>query len=146
MDFVLSLDPELRMCSKEPLLGIERKLEKGLLRAMIHTYKLLPEDICFRPKEAFSDAVSAQGQISWYRSIQKWIEPHEFELSKPAEINPPLSQESKFYRNIFQILFPNQEHILPTFWMPRWTQQTDPSATVLACHHANNTSDRDQPT
>jgi asparagine synthase (glutamine-hydrolysing) len=137
VDFVLGLDPELRMCSSEPLHGIERKLEKGLLRSMIYKYGLLPEDICFRPKEAFSDAVSAQGQISWYRSIQKWIEPFEFELSKPAVKNPPLSQESKFYRHIFQVLFPKQEHILPAFWMPRWTQQTDPSATVLACHHSN---------
>lgn len=139
VDFVLSLDPELRMCSPEPLLGINRKIEKGLLRAMIHTYKLLPDDICFRPKEAFSDAVSAQGQTSWYSSIQNWIEPHEFELSKPAEINPPVSKESKFYRNIFQVLFPKQEHNLPAFWMPRWTQQIDPSATVLACHHSNIT-------
>lgn len=138
VEFVLGLDPELRMCSPEPLHGIERKLEKGLLRDMIHMYGLLPEDICFRPKEAFSDAVSAQGQISWYKSIQKWIEPFDFELSQPALVNPPLSQESKFYRHIFQVLFPKQERILPAFWMPRWTQQTDPSATVLACHHSNN--------
>jgi asparagine synthase (glutamine-hydrolysing) len=135
VDFVLSLDPELRMCSDEPF-GIERKLEKGLLRAMIHNYKLLPDDICFRPKEAFSDAVSAEGQTSWYRSIQNWIEPYIFELSKPATINPPVSQESKFYRNIFQILFPKQDHIVPAFWLPRWTKQIDPSATVLDCHHS----------
>ena len=134
VEYVLGLDPELRLCSEQPYQGLDRSLEKGLLRAMIRHYQLLPNDIAQRPKEAFSDAVSASGQISWYKSIQEWIEPFDFNLRRPACVNPPISQESKFYRKIFQSLFPQQEHILTKFWMPQWTEQEDPSATVLSCY------------
>jgi asparagine synthase (glutamine-hydrolysing) len=134
VEYVLGIDPEMRMCSERPLQNLDRSLEKGLLRAMIQAYRLLPDEIARRPKEAFSDAVSASGQTSWYKSIQEWIESFEFKLRQPAFINPPISQESKFYRKIFQTLFPEQEHILSQFWMPRWTTQNDPSATVLTCY------------
>jgi asparagine synthase (glutamine-hydrolysing) len=135
VEFVLLLDPEYRLCSKEKFKSLDRSLEKGLLRHMIEKYKLLPEEIAKRPKEAFSDAVSATGQISWYQSIQQWIEPYGFECTEPLKHNPPLTNESKYYREVFHILFPNQTHILPEYWLPRWTNQTDPSATTLECYN-----------
>jgi asparagine synthase (glutamine-hydrolysing) len=137
VEFVLLLDPEYRLCSKENFKSLNRSLEKGLLRHMIEKFKLLPEEIAKRPKEAFSDAVSASGQVSWYQSIQKWIEPYVFECTEPLKHNPPLTNESKYYREVFHVLFPNQSHILPEYWLPRWTTQTDPSATTLECYEKN---------
>lgn len=125
VDYVLHLNPEIRMCSKT--------LEKELLRKIIEKYKLLPASIARRPKAAFSDAVSCSG-VSWYQSIQKWIEPYDFENSQTTTHNPPISQESKYYREVFDVLFPNQSHLLPEYWLPRWSKTTDPSATTLECY------------
>jgi asparagine synthase (glutamine-hydrolysing) len=139
VEYVLSLDPEFRICSSEKFHGLDRTLEKGLLRHMIQVYALLPEQIAKRPKEAFSDAVSASGQLSWYQSIQQWIEPFfdKKQLDDQRFIhNPPISKESMYYRQVFDLCFKKQSHILPKFWMPQWTPQVDPSATVLACHHS----------
>lgn len=141
VELILLLDPEIRLYSNDSFLGLNRNIEKALLRCMIQNYQLLPHDIAMRPKEAFSDAVSASGQQSWYKSIQEWIEPFEFKNTNPVGClfhNTPISQESKYYRKVFDVLFPNQYHILPEFWLPRWTKtkQVDPSATVLECYHS----------
>jgi asparagine synthase (glutamine-hydrolysing) len=135
VEFVLLLEPEYRICSTEKFKSLDRSLEKGLLRHMIQKYKLLPKEIAKRPKEAFSDAVSATGQISWYQSIQKWIEPYSFDCTESLQHNTPSTNESKYYREVFHVLFPHQTHILPEYWLPRWTNQTDPSATTLECYH-----------
>ena len=35
------------------------------------------------------------------------------------------------YKEIFDKEFPNCSHILPYFWMPKYTNATDPSARTL---------------
>lgn len=132
IEFVLGLNPEYRMCSQKPFEYISRNLEKNLLRTMIQYYKLLPDEISTRPKEAFSDAVSSK-EKSWYRTIQDWIHDHNLEDKIYTHV-PPNSKESKYYRNVFDLLYPKQEHILKKYWLPKWTKQTDPSATVLDCY------------
>ena len=41
----------------------------------------------------------------------------------------------KYYKEIFDKEFPNCEHIIPYFWMPKYTNATDPSARTL-CFYA----------
>jgi asparagine synthase (glutamine-hydrolysing) len=129
--FVLSLDPNLRKPSKDIM-------EKILLRDSFND-NYLPDEILYRPKEAFSDAVSSK-EISWYRSLCKYIDGFvtDDELkdaSNKYPFNTPQTKEALYYRNIFSRLYPNRDKLIAHYWMPMWQGDIkDPSATVLACH------------
>lgn len=136
IDYIFSLTPELRICS-------ETIIEKKLLRdsfksALFHdtiSHEILPQDILYRRKDAFSDAVSSKTK-SWYKSLQELIEPliSNEELST-AYIkypdNTPKTKEALYYRNIFAELFPNRCCVIPHLWLPKWVDTNDPSATIL---------------
>ena len=96
--------------------------------------QILPDKILYRTKEAFSDGVSSQGR-SLYTILQEKIAS---ELNKKTEnlessviFKPDISTEKLYYMNIFKKYYPNCEHIVPYFWMPKYTQATDPSARTL---------------
>ena len=44
---------------------------------------------------------------------------------------PSIELEKKYYKEIFDRFYPNCSHILPYFWMPKYTTATDPSARTL---------------
>ena len=99
---------------------------------------LLPNDVLFRTKEAFSDGVSAPNK-SWYQVIQDYIDNNEetkkiVEQSFEYEINnnKPITNEQIYYRKIFRKFFKNQDNVIPYFWMPRFVEgATDASARTL---------------
>ena len=43
----------------------------------------------------------------------------------------PKSKEAYYYRQVFEELFPNCHKLIPYYWMPKWSDATDPSARVL---------------
>ena len=43
----------------------------------------------------------------------------------------PKTKEGYYYRQIFEELYPNCAQLIPYYWMPKWTNATDPSARVL---------------
>ena len=43
----------------------------------------------------------------------------------------PQSKEAYYYRLVFEELFPGQHSLIPYYWMPKWSDATDPSARVL---------------
>ena len=43
----------------------------------------------------------------------------------------PLELEKNYYKSIFLNYYPNQESIIPFYWMPKYTNATDPSARTL---------------
>ncbi len=45
--------------------------------------------------------------------------------------NPPRTKEAYLYRRIFERSFPGRADWIPYYWMPRWTDATDPSARTL---------------
>ena len=47
--------------------------------------------------------------------------------------------EKMYYKEIFDDKFPNLSHILPYFWMPKYTDATDPSARTLDVYETTNT-------
>ncbi|NBX50605.1 asparagine synthetase B [bacterium] len=101
----------------------KQQVEKQLLRDAFATLypDLLPEEVMYRRKEAFSDAVTSQ-EASWYQIIQ----------DKLREKN---KTESQYYQDIFDHHFPNHRHVLPHYWMPRWVPSaTDPSARTLSIY------------
>jgi asparagine synthase (glutamine-hydrolysing) len=93
---------------------------------------LLPDIILWRKKEAFSDGVSGHGR-SLYQILQDKIASRMNALEKNKEIvyTACIEIEKKYYKLIFDNAYPNCTHILPYFWMPKYTNATDPSARTL---------------
>ena len=99
---------------------------------------ILPDSILWRKKEAFSDGVSNQGR-SLFTILQEYIASHYDSQNLEAESHKPsIELEKKYYREIFDKEFPNCQHILPYFWMPKYTNATDPSARTLEIYNKSD--------
>jgi asparagine synthase (glutamine-hydrolysing) len=114
--------------------------EKFLLREGFnrHHNQLLPNNVLFRKKEAFSDGVSSHGR-SLYHILQEHIALHLNVENNIKNWEPCLSTEKAYYKNIFEQYFPNCSSILPYFWMPKYTNATDPSARTLNFYNTSST-------
>jgi asparagine synthase (glutamine-hydrolysing) len=131
VNYVLSLPPYLRNHRNF------KEAEKYLLRNSFRDVyfndnlgrQLLPDSILFRKKEAFSDGVSSQGR-SLFTILQEKI------LGCYNDLQPSIELEKKYYKEIFDKAFPNCTHILPYFWMPKYTNAKDPSARTLEVYNA----------
>uniref|UniRef100_A0A6C0JFD1 asparagine synthase (glutamine-hydrolyzing) n=1 Tax=viral metagenome TaxID=1070528 RepID=A0A6C0JFD1_9ZZZZ len=126
-----------------------KSAEKYLIREAIekHNPTLLPEEVLFRTKEAFSDGVSKQTK-SWYEIIQDFVKEEVFshlgydeeyiiKNMNPYIYNRPKTLEQLYYRDIFSNLFPKigVEKIIPYFWMPNFVKNaTDASARTLGVY------------
>ncbi|XP_002732808.1 asparagine synthetase [glutamine-hydrolyzing]-like [Saccoglossus kowalevskii] len=126
--YFLSLPSEL----KQPTKGIE----KYILRSAFDGLGLLPDDILWRPKEAFSDGVSSEKR-SWFEVLQDYIETQVNEevledAAKKYPFNPPKTKEGYFYRSVYEKHFHGQaENHIKYIWMPSWSETSDPSARTL---------------
>lgn len=50
----------------------------------------------------------------------------------------PKTKESIYYRHVFEKHFPKlAKDFVPYFWMPKWTNVTDPSARFISHYAAN---------
>ncbi len=118
-------------------------MEKWWLREAFKETGVLPNEVLWRKKEAFSDGVSGS-EKSWFTIIQEWIESKvtDEELSEANEKYPyctPQTKEALFYRKTFVKLFgEDKQDLIPNFWQPKWsadgkevTEYIDPSARVL---------------
>jgi asparagine synthase (glutamine-hydrolysing) len=102
-------------------------LRNSFTRTYFNNYEdkqLLPNEILWRKKEAFSDGVSSQGR-SLFTILQEFIATH-YKAGVPS-----IELEKQYYKEIFNKHFANCLHILPYFWMPKYTNATDPSARTL---------------
>lgn len=124
------------------------KPEKYLIREAICKFcpSLLPNEVLFRTKEAFSDGVSKQSK-SWYEVIQDFVkkniyshlygdhdENYILKNMNPYVYNRPKTLEQLYYRDIFEKLFTRLgvEKTIPYFWMPNFVKNaTDASARTL---------------
>jgi len=101
---------------------------------------ILPDVILYRKKEAFSDGVSNQVR-SLFTILQEYIAEYYNNLSNNTEIHKPsIELEKRYYREIFDKEFPNCSHILPYFWMPKYTNASDPSARTLEIYNETNSA------
>ncbi|SMF62402.1 asparagine synthase B [Pseudobacteriovorax antillogorgiicola] len=133
VDHVMSIDPDFKMN--------RHNMGKYLLRkAFDDKTELLPHDILFREKAAFSDAVghSVVDEIKAY--AERTISDHQFQGQSYSH-GQPLSKEALLYRHIFESFFPNRAELIPGYWMPNpeWTncEVLDPSARVLPNYGAS---------
>ncbi|KAL2080531.1 hypothetical protein ACEWY4_024324 [Coilia grayii] len=128
--YYLSLPEEMRV----PKDGVE----KFLLRDAFAEESLIPDEILWRRKEAFSDGLTSVKK-SWYTCLQEYIESEvndsDLEMAaKTFPFNPPKTKEGFYFRQIFQRLYPGRCEWTPHYWMPRWIRATDPSARTLAIY------------
>ena len=127
--YVMSLDPEIKM----------NKYGKGkyLLRRAFRDKGYLPDEILFREKAAFSDAVG-HSMVDYLKEYaQNQYSDQEFEEKcKKYTHAQPFTKESLLYREIFEKYYPGQGEMIVDFWMPNRTWKgcnvNDPSARVLA--------------
>lgn len=106
--------------------------EKYLIRKSFELYcpKLLPREVLWRKKEAFSDGVSSQKK-AWYQIIQE-NEIIKSTLSRSYEHNTPQTCEQEYYRNIFNKYYKGCDKLIPYFWMPKFVEgASDASARTL---------------
>jgi len=126
VDLYLSIPFDLR----HPIKGIQ--MEKQLLRDSFKDTLLLPDEVLYRKKEAFSDGVSGMKK-SWFQMIEELEEVRNVE-NKNYYYLKPKTNEGYYFRNIFDNLYPNQSHILSIghFWLPKWCGNIiNPSARIL---------------
>ena len=105
------------------------EIEKKILRDSFMEF--LPTDVLYRKKEAFSDGVSGNDR-SWYQIIAEKLNDVDIPIFKYNEKHMcPKTKEQMYYRYLFEKKFPNRENVIPYFWMPKWSNTTDPSARTL---------------
>jgi len=118
----------------------DNRIEKFLIRKAFDYKQIqyLPNEILWRRKNAFSDAVGYQWVDRLVAKIDTLITDDEFENRKNVyKHNPPISKEALYYRQIFEKHYPNRGQFIPKYWMPKsdWMEHkmTDPSALKLGC-------------
>ncbi|CAG9823634.1 unnamed protein product [Phaedon cochleariae] len=133
-NYYLNIAPEL----KQP----KDSIEKFLLRSAFDGTDVLPHNILWRPKEAFSDGVASQTK-SLFVVLQEIVDkrmPEPFDQSAVSKKYPhctPSSKEALYYREVFEKSYAKlSPNFLPYYWMPRWVEGvTDPSARFIK-HYA----------
>jgi len=105
-------------------------IEKYWLREAFSEDELLPNEVLWRKKEAFSDGISSQ-ENSWFKIVQDHIKT-KFGLD-----------EREYYQNKFCEYFGERRlDIIPGYWQPKWdasgnevTEYVDPSARTLSVYN-----------
>lgn len=138
VNFILSIPPYFR--NHQNFNECEKYiLRKSFSLSNFVDYKMeqiLPDVILWRKKEAFSDGVSSHGR-SLYQILQDKIANHLTAEKETIDFIPCIETEKYYYLKLFNTYFPNCEHILPYFWMPKYTIAKDPSARTLAFYTNN---------
>jgi asparagine synthase (glutamine-hydrolysing) len=111
-----------------------KNCEKYLIRKAFETVyadnPILPDDVLWRRKEAFSDGVSST-EKSWFEIINEYIATKQVKTID-CFFNSPYTTESTYYRQKFNEYFTNDvAEVIPHFWLPSWTEEKDPSARKL---------------
>ena len=127
--YVMSIDPEKKLN--------KYNMGKYLLR---HAFEgdYLPDNILYREKAAFSDAVG-HSMVDYLKEYAETIysgEDFEKQCEKYKYHAQPFTKESLLYRDLFEKYYPGQAEMIVDFWMPNkeWEgcNVDDPSARVLA--------------
>jgi asparagine synthase (glutamine-hydrolysing) len=111
------------------------RCEKDLIRRAFASEGLLPPEVFWRRKEAFSDGVSGV-EKSWFEEIQERILSRGLVPANWKEITfaepVPKTPEAYYYRSLYESMYKRTGDYWP-FWMPSWSPETsDPSARTLS--------------
>lgn len=159
VQYYLSIPLELRDHSSN------QQCEKFLLRSAFDGGEkpLLPSEVLWRRKEAFSDGVSKTSR-SLYEIIQEYTDARFIEddfqeyksgirtedtIEGIVMLNDkmhgvkdhlmPTTTEQYYYRKIFEQYYPGMGKIVPYFWMPKYVNAKDASARTLDIYSLDET-------
>lgn len=124
VEYYMKIPPKYRMSNSQ--------IEKKIVRDAFENENLLPKEVLWRPKEAFSDGVS-QHTNSWGDIVKAFIDKHvsdeEFSANNYMQFK---LKETYYYHKLFRKYY-NNDHIIPYLWMPRFCDENviDPSARKL---------------
>lgn len=129
VDLYLSIDKSLR----NPIKGSETtegRMEKYLLRKAFENENIIPVEVLWRQKCAFSDGVS-NTKKSLFEYIPEFVSTQvTYDEFKVYGTKFP-SKEAYWYKKIYDEYYPNTENFVG-YWMPKWSNNTiEPSARVL---------------
>jgi len=125
--YIMSIPPEKKMNFTDIGKYILRKAFEG---------DYLPNDILYREKAAFSDAVGHSMVDNLKAYAEEMYSDADLLAAKKKYLHAsPISKESLMYREIFESHFPGRSEVVVDFWMPNkeWDNcdVNDPSARVL---------------
>jgi asparagine synthase (glutamine-hydrolysing) len=130
VDLYYEIDPSLLVPTKE-------RMEKYLIRKAFEIVRpnILPKEVLWRKKEAFSDGVSSK-EKSWYMIVKEHYNNlvSDSEFDKRFSIynyNIPLCKESFYYRKKFNELYGENQRVISRYWLANWSSSKDPSARTL---------------
>lgn len=132
--YVMAIDPKLKMN--------HHNKGKYLLRRAFADGEWLPDDILWREKAAFSDAVghSMVDDLKEYAE-GRYTDADLAEQAAAFDHARPFTKESLLYRQTFEKYYPGQSQMVKDFWMPNRTwpgcDVDDPSARVLSNYGAS---------
>ena len=132
--YVMSVDPKMKMNTYD--------MGKYLLRRAFEKDGILPDEILWRQKAAFSDAVGHSMVDDLKDYAESVYSDDQFaEGIKKYDFAAPFTKESLLYRDIFEKYYPGQARMVKDFWMPNKTwpgcDVDDPSARVLKNYGAS---------
>lgn len=151
----MSIPLHLRYSSKEDY--VEKKLLRTAFSPMyfknINGDPLLPAEILWRKKEAFSDGVSKKKR-SLYQIIQEFTKKNmgldeendgpdyysglcqtDVAMSHVKDHLIPTTSEQYYYRQLFESNYKGMGKIVPYFWMPKYVDAKDASARSLTIYN-----------
>ena len=125
--YVMAIDPQKKLNTYGKGKYLLRKAFEG---------DLLPHDILFREKAAFSDAVGHSMVDHLKEYAASYYSDEEFSSKKALfSFAQPFTKESLLYREIFEKYYPDNAEMVVDFWMPNRSWEgcdvDDPSARVL---------------
>ena len=132
--YVMRIDPKLKMNTYN--------MGKYLLRHAFEKDGILPDEILWRQKAAFSDAVghSMVDDLKKHAAATYTDDTYERQR-KLYTYRMPFTKESLLYRELFETYYPGQAQMIADFWMPNkeWEgcKVDDPSARVLSNYGAS---------
>ena len=132
--YAMSIDPELKMNT--------HSMGKYLIRKAFTDDHILPDEILWRQKAAFSDAVGHSMVNDLKALAERTYTDQEFaERAAKYDYCRPFTKESLLYRELFEAFYPGQARMIPDYWMPNKTwpgcDVDDPSARVLSNYGAS---------
>ena len=146
IDIAMSLNPSDKMNIRLP--DGKQRMEKWILRKAFED--MLPEEICWRQKEQFSDGVG----YNWIDTLKKMTEEKvsDAEFARRENrfpVNPPKTKEEYYYREIYSKLFPSDSaaKVVPheagvacstakaLEWDAAWKNMDEPSGRAIAGVH-----------
>jgi len=130
VDIYLSINKSLRQPIKN------ERMEKNILRkAFDDEDNIIPKEILYRKKEAFSDGCSSLTK-SWFQYVQEYVDTqisdNEYNITNTKNFMRFPSKEAYWYYKIFRSFYPCSD-LEVEYWMPKWSKEHngDPSARVL---------------